>query len=283
MHDLQAVQGSEPDEALEFDQQRQRAPKRPRTSRPLPTDRLKFPMQVAALKAIAVASNYGERGVSADDLAPRIGVSAATAGLNNAFFLEAGVIVRERKGHYLPTDATSEFARRSTFNETEAAALLADAFKETWYFREVAQQLGMGPTSHEQMTQVLAHAAGASKAHETQLTNVLLWLEYVGLILLFDGKVQLGQRDIQDLGRTPPPLPETPEPAPEPAPSPGPAESERPTTTRRQKAPTETVLSLSFDFAVTAEELSGLSADQITALFEAVGKVAAIKATTHKT
>jgi hypothetical protein len=255
--------------------QRQRAPKRPRTSRPLPTDRLKFEMQVSALKAIAVASNYGERGVSGEDIAPRIGVSPASAALNNIFFLEAGLIVRERKGHYLPTEATCEFARKSTFNETEAAALLAASFKDTWYYREVAQQLAMGPTTHEQMTRVLAHAAGASKDHETQLTNVLQWLEFVGLILLFDGQVQLGQRDLQDFGKASPVEPEkvandTPDPP----------TGERTTKqAEHRQAPADAVLSLSFAFALTADDLRGLTPEQITSLFDAVGKVAAIKAT----
>lgn len=259
-----------------------RAAPRPRSQRPLPTNRLKFDVQVAALKAIAVASNYGERAVSAEDIAPRMGVVAATAGLNNAFFTAAGLIVRERKGYYKPIAATSEFARKSTFNETQAAALLGPAMQESWYFREIAQQLQMGTTTHKKMIEVLAHVAGASRDHETQLTSVLLWLEYVGLVINTNGYVQLGQRDLQELYKplTPDPEEDTEDDGDGPV---DPAGTEgKTTTTKRRRSDVhdeETVLSLTFDLALTGDDLRGLSAEQIVALFEAVGKVAAIKAT----
>jgi hypothetical protein len=98
---------------------------------PLPTDRLKFDGQKAALKAIAVASNNGQRGVTADEMAPRMGVAAATAGLNNAFFVEAGLIERERKGVYKPKEPTLEYSRKAGFNETVSAQMRAPSSLRT--------------------------------------------------------------------------------------------------------------------------------------------------------
>ena len=121
-----------------------------------------------------------------------MGVTPATAGLNNAFFIEAGFIVRERKGFYKPTAAAIEYVRTLGFNETQAAAKLKEALRQSWYYGEVKQQLAMGPTTHKQMIEVLAHAAGASVDYTPQLGSVLAWLEYVGLILNTNGYVQLG-------------------------------------------------------------------------------------------
>jgi hypothetical protein len=257
-----------------------KAERRLRAAKPLPTNRMKMATQVDALKAITIASQYGERGVSALDIAPRLGLSPATAGLNNAFFLEVGLLVRERKGHYKPTEASINFTRKASFNEAQAAKILAPSFRDSWYYHEVAQQLGMGPATTKRMVEVLAHAAGATSDHTSQLESVLLWLEYVGLVVIADGHVQLGQHDLQDLEVPANELAAPDEPA-EPKRA-QPAASERKGTTIKAQrengaAQAETVLSLNFDLALTADDLRKLTAEQITALFEAVGKVAAIK------
>jgi hypothetical protein len=260
---------------------RNRAAQRPRTSRPLPTDRLKFAIQPAALKAIAVASNYGERAVGGEDIAAKLGVSANTAALNNAFFADVGLIVRESKGLYKPVEAASEFARRATFNETEAATHLRTLFSDYWAFQDVKQQLLLGPATQKQMIQVLAHTAGASKDHETQLLNILLWLEFVGLIVIADGHIQLGQHDLQDLQdpNLKPPVPPVDPPLVAPGGEHGAAgKGEGSTKDRRQEAPGNPILTVNFDLALSAEDLSALSGEQITALFEGAGKIAAVKA-----
>src|SRR5437762_638271 len=88
-----------------------RARPRARASKALPTDRLKFEAQVKALSAIVLQSRNGQEAVGADDIAPRIGVVPATAGLNNAFFMEAGLVERESKGRYKPTPPAIEYQR----------------------------------------------------------------------------------------------------------------------------------------------------------------------------
>src|SRR4051812_31015535 len=150
-----------------------KAPAQPRPDKALPTDRLKFGQQVNALKAIAVASNNGAKAVGSDDIAPRIGVVAATAGLNNQFFMESGLITRESKGRYKPTKSVEAFARKHTFDAKGAGRELGPTLSETWYFQAVRQQLQMGTTSTQTMIRVLADAAGAVKAHEAKLASLL--------------------------------------------------------------------------------------------------------------
>ena len=286
------------DESTETPRTRHRAPQRPRPNKPLPSDRMKFDTAQLALKAIVLDSNNGTKSVGAQEMSKRLALSAATAGLNNAFFTEAGFIVREGKGRWKPTAIATEFARTHSFDAARAGQSLTESLRRSWYFREVRQQLAMGPTTVSQMIEVLAHAAGATADHRPQLRLVLDWLEYARLIDTKSGTVTLtGAADQQT------PSADLSDPA-DPA-------SQRPTTESPQRGAVDTidevgkpelaesrpevartadearrpperrgvpVLAFSFDFSLSAADLAVLSPDQIRAVYEAVGRVAAIKA-----
>ncbi len=259
-------------------------PVRERRIRPklaLPTDRMKKDTAVQALKAVVTGSRGGERGVSADEIAPRIGISAATAGLNNAFFAQAGWIEKVGRGAYKPTEAAINFVQKLGFNETEAATRLAVTMKDAWYFTELAAELKTGPMPMATAVNILAQASGAGAEYTQQLESVVDWLEYVGLVVVTDGNLQLGQRDIQDLQQTPT---GNGGGSGDPAASEGAGSTtEVHQGTGKVKRSEATILTLSFDFAVTAADLNDLDPEQIRAIFDAVGKVAAIKASREKT
>jgi len=257
-----------------------RARSRPRAGRPLPTDRLKFDAQVDALKAIATASGYGKESVSAEDIAPYLGIATATAGLNNAFFLDSGLIVRESKGRYKPTEAVNTFARDHGFNPQRAAHGLADTLSRTWYFQTVLRRLDMGKTTRNAMIEALARAAGASSDHQVQLSALLSWLEFAGLISTDNGDVRVLKGAPVDTSPETAETPETPEKE-HAGDTPDHSTGESATAKedgQRERQP-ESILSFSFDFSLTASDLQELSPEQIQAVFEAVGKVMAIKRT----
>jgi hypothetical protein len=251
----------------------------------LPTDRMKKETGIQALRATVTGSRGGERGVGADDIGARIGISAATAGLNNAFFAEAGWIEKVGRGEYKPTQAAIDFVQKLGFNETEAATRLGTTMRQSWYFTELVPELQTGPVPMAMAVNILANASGAGAEYTQQLESVVDWLEYVGLVIVTDGYLQLGQRDIQDLQTDPG------------APGAGggddggekgnvtdPAASEGAGTTTKtprgggggQNAPV--LLRLDFELSVTADDLARLAPEQITALFQAAGEVASIKA-----
>jgi hypothetical protein len=259
-----------------------RPPAHARPTKALPTDRLKWDQQVNALKAIAVASNNGEKAVGADDIAPRLGIVPATAGLNNQFFMESGLIDRERKGLYKPTAEVNKFAQKHTFDPAGAGRELAGILRQTWYFQAVQTQLKMGTTTRDTMIRVLADAAGAVKAHEIKLASLLAWLEFAGLISTEGGTVEI----TADAPKGEAPDTETPGAGEgnEDGKPPADPEGKRTTESGGHQDPdpppkAEPVLSFSFDFGLTAADLKELSPEQIQAVFEAVGKVAAVKAT----
>ena len=253
----------------------------PRPSKALPTDRMKLEVQKKALSAIAILSEYGKRGISGADMAPRLEVAATTAGLNNSFFAQSKLIERTGKGRFKSTDAANEFARRFSFNQEEAGLCLKEPLSKTWYFKTVSQQIsGFGPTPKEKLIELLAYDAETTKDYRVHLGTLLSWLEYAGLIKLEDGKYQLtanapepgtdrGSADVKEEPKepekeTPPATPEGATSAPD---------------SGGQSQPANAILGFNFDFTLTGDQLAKLSPEQITALFKAVGDVMAIKAT----
>jgi hypothetical protein len=257
-----------------------RAPSRARTSRALPTDRLKFGMQVRALEVYGRDGATGNA-VNSETVGTRLGIAATTAGLNNAFFVEAGFIVKAGKGLYKPVPDTIAFARNFSFRQPDAAHALAGPLSRSWYFVEVCKQAEYGPQSRQQMIQVLGAAAGAGADREPQLSHILDWLQYAGLIDNDGGTITVTAKGASlhkinaQTGVTPPADPEgatattgqgdADPPAGENPPPPPPPQEERP------------VLSAAHSLSITPSELEKLSPEQIKALFEGFAQIAAIK------
>lgn len=258
----------------------QRAPAKARPTEPVPTDRMKFDTQVKALLTACTASRDGAEWVTADDMAALMDISVATAPLNNAFFVSVNLLEKRGKGEYRPTDITVKFKQKWTFDKKAAPGLLAPAFTDSWFFDAVQQRLALGDVTVDDMIQTLAFKANSDRNYATQFGFCLEWLEYVGLITMENGQVRLtadtpaldtagpdsGAVDGQPTGDL--------EKAP-------PADAQDTTAQlpqRRHEDGPPPIVSMSIDITVTAEDLAKLSPEQINALFDGVGKVAAVKA-----
>lgn len=252
---------------------------RPRPKYALPTDRMKFDAQKEALSVISIVSDYGKRGVSSADMAARMNMAPTTAGLNNTFFFESGLVERAGKGRYKSTEAANKFAQKYSFNPDEAGAALRERLSTTWYFEIVNQQIGgFGPTPKEKLIELLAYEAETTKDYRVQLGSLLAWLEYAGLVELNDGQYKLAPDAPQHVEKA-----EVEPKQEKPAPTPAPAGSTTPRASSGQaEQSAETILGFNFDFALTGEQLAKLSPAQITALFQAVGEVMALKAEAEK-
>jgi hypothetical protein len=195
--------------------------------------------------------------------------------------LESGLIKRESKGKYLPVEAANSFARTYSFNKNGAGAELREVLANSWYFKEVQRQLaGMGPATKETLIELLAHRAGASKEHESQLGSLLSWLKYAQLIVL-DGSLYKLATDVPEVkgderdeeGST-----EKVEKPDGESPVPNPERPTKQTGIQGDTGSAPPVLAFNFDLSLRAADLKELSPEQIEAVFEAVGKVMAIKA-----
>lgn len=244
-----------------------------RPKKALPTDRMKFDVQKKALNAIGILSD-GEEAITPADMAATLDLAPSSGGLNNAFFLECGLVTRAGKGRYKSTPAANDFARRFSFDPEEAGLALREPLSTTWFYETVTQHIrGFGPTPKEKLIELLAYKAETTKDYRVQLGTLLSWLEYAQVIEEEEGRYKL----TDDATAVPPSAegeaaePESDEPSPNP---------EGATSASRTSSdqPVETILGFSFDFALTGDELAKLSPEQITALFKAVGEVMAIQA-----
>jgi hypothetical protein len=241
----------------------------PRPAKALPTDRLKFDAQVDALRAFVIESNNGQRAVTSADIAPHIGVVEATASLNNAFFMEAGLISREKKGSYKPTKPTIDYAQNLGFDPDAAKATLGTQLSTTWFYEAVK---AMGNSETEKVVGVLANKAGAMVVHRPKLDALLEWLEYTGLIKLIGNKVILGDAPAAPAEPVEPVVTPTGQPPSQAWARPDPSDGARPTKDG------SVVLEFNFSCSLTATDLAELDPEQITALYSAVGGVMAAQA-----
>ncbi len=252
-----------------------RAPARNRPTRALPSDRTKLHVQLQGLCAFVVESERGKVAVTPEEASTRYHVTGHTTGLMTGFFVEAGFLTKEGRGRYKPTEAAIAYQQKHSFKAENAEHVLAPALRESWYFQEVKKQLEMGETTEAQMVEVLAAAAGTDSSRVWQLRMILDWLMITGLITLHDGGVQLADGAADQPESDPEAEAEAkPEQHDE---SPAGPKVQKPTTPKGPKAPDQ-ILGFSFDFTLTADDVKQLSAEQIEALFAAVGKLMAIKA-----
>lgn len=263
---------------------------RSRPSKSLPSDRMKFEVQVRVLQTFARLS-VGGRVISPESLSDALNneVSKYTAPLSHGFFVESGWLTKAGRGEYAATDALTAYNRRSGTGADDPIAPLRMTAKGSWYWRSVEPLLQHGGANVSEVMVALMNEATVGEAHKPQVRMLLEWLRFLGLISLNGDKVMLtsaigeASADAANLDSEQP----LSEPEPEPEPehdsepvspgrplAPARAEVSRPTTS--QPGGPRPMLTFDFSVAVTADDLAQLDPDQIRALFEAVGTVAAI-------
>lgn len=259
---------------------RTRSAQRSRPKRGLPTDRLKFDVQLGLLHSYGRQSGPSKRDVAVKHVAESVGISESSAGLSNRFFHEAGWLTKRGKGVYAASDDLAEYMlRRGPSGDNEKAALrfLRSPIQQSWYWRSVSPLLSNGEALKREAIIALSLEAEASAAHQPQVENVLAWLEFVGVIEIDGDLIRYAAVD-----GTPPikeDLPDPPEgdgaPADKPADKPARNQVQEPTKDQGGEA-RPPILSFNVAVNVTADDLAKLSPEQIKELFAAVGTVHAL-------
>lgn len=174
---------------------------RPRAEMPLPTDRLKFDNQVAVLRAVAATSGNNRRGSTALAMSAAIGLNAGTGGLNSRFFRSAHWFEAVGRGEYTASAGTLAYHQHITIDpdaQYEATAKMRDEVRSSWFWTTLEPMLASGHPINEKLAVLeLAKAAGAS-SHTDQLVTILLWLEWVGLIVREEGQIKLRPEEHAD-------------------------------------------------------------------------------------
>jgi hypothetical protein len=263
-----------------------KAAPRHRAAQPLPTERLRFEMQLSILTAFARLSGRNAVPIATPAVAQSVSISPATAGLSNMFFVASGWLQSKGK-QYAATPALVDYYNRNSMGFADAVTNLARAARQSWYASALLPRLESGPLTVTDVTYILIDAAGASPAHRQQIDMLIEWLRFLGLIAVEDDSVTAvgaaqpageGQPagDRQPAGTRPP--------APDQQKAP---DSEVPQPTKKKDSsgtdgggsPQPPIVAFDVSVKVTAEDLRGLQPDQIKALFEAIGTVMSLKGT----
>jgi hypothetical protein len=240
----------------------------------LPTDRIKMERQYEILATIGRLSGP-RNSIDAESLARAVGGSIAptTVMLSNRYFAAAGWITIPAKGQYAATDALGEYTRRLATDTPDRAALeLHDPARRSWFWQVLEPLFTDGKARVSDAETMLMRAAEASSGHLPMIRNLITWLEHIGMITVDDQFIAV--KDSAAVTASNADREQVPERTEVPAET-G-AESKEPTAQAGERSPAP-VIALSFEVKITVDDLARLSADQITALFAAVGTVAAVK------
>ncbi len=243
-----------------------------RPSRPLPTDRIKFPRQLDALRAFAVASGPQTRPVSLQEVAPLISMTPNTVSLATTFFVDAGLLTRTETGRFLPTPVTQDFARAYDWNKDTAAHKLAPALAETWFAEELLKWINVrGSISEKDAAETLAGSVSASPHYKAQIRLLIDFLEAAGLVDKDGQSIRQSRREVRDAA----PLSEAAVTPPSAAQS-EPEIRRHVVATSASQSP-EGVVAFSVAIRVDMTELATWSPDRIGAFFAGLAKVIAAK------
>jgi hypothetical protein len=239
---------------------------------------MKMDRQVAVLGALGRLSGPRKEPVSGDQLSRAVGgVIAATAILSNRFFADAGWIVSSGRGLYAATDELVEYTRRlATGTPERAAEVLRAPARQSWFWQLLEPHLAHGRLPVTDAVILLMREAGAMDHHMTMISNLIAWLEYIGLITVRDNFIAAGGDGSGEGAASAGPPAEPQRPADPQAPAGTGARGEGPTV-RDEELPPATLIAFGLDVRLTVADLAVLTPEQIKAFFEAVGTLAAAR------
>jgi len=229
--------------------------------------------------AIGRLSGAPKDPVNADTLARAVGggIVPTTVILSNRFFEDAGWITTPAKGQYAATDALVAYTRRLATDTPERAALeLHGPVRQSWFWQVLESHSIDGRVRVSDAENMLMTAAEAGPGHLPMIRNLIVWLEHIGMITVNDQFISVKDGTAAAAADASPAQgPAAPE-KPAGTPAQTGAESAKPTDKAGEPSPA-TVIALSFEIKITADDLARLTPEQIAALFAAVGTVAAVK------
>lgn len=274
------------------------APRREPRARPkksLPTDRMKWDIQLRVLQTFGRLSGASKRVVSPERLSEALNneVSHYTVNLSHAFFVDCGWLEKRGRGEYAAADPLVSYTNRLSVdpdNPESALSALRPSVRNAWFWRAIEGQIAGGAPIAEVIVTLMTEAE-VGQEHRPQLHNIIGWLRYIRLVNV-DHRGVVTKVD----GAAPAPTVNDPEPDPNPeaeqkpeaeqepkktalaATSPAkPADTKGEVSTNQTPPAAAPVVSFGVSVTVTADDLSRLSQEQIKSLFEGIAAVAAIK------
>jgi len=155
--------------------------KSPRPKKFLPTDRIGFPKQLEILRAYGVLYDSKHAPVAIVEAGGAAGLKESSAALPNAFFQEAGFLIKGAGG-FMPAEEVISYARTHSWDEATAGHKLRPLVEAAWFGQTLLPQLKMGPKDEGQAIAILAEAVAAAPEYKPQLKTLLDYLLVAGSV-----------------------------------------------------------------------------------------------------
>lgn len=149
----------------------------------LPSDRLGFDKQVAALRAFVVAHNATGKPVTNDEAGKIAEMAAATIVVTNPFFCDVGLLQRQKDTDgFMPSADAIAYVQAYEWDPEKAREKLRPAFENTWFAKTLVPLLKFRSYDTVEALAVLAEKCAASKEYQPRLVPLIDYLVFAGII-----------------------------------------------------------------------------------------------------
>jgi hypothetical protein len=168
----------------------EQAPKPPKPTRVLPSERASFFKQLDVLRAYAAASNGGAKSCLLAEVADVVKTHANTISNLNPFYTATGLIQRDGAG-FKPNEDVVAFYRAHEWAADTAAHKLAPTLRTQWFFDALAPHLSFGPIDEEKALGILADASGAAVEYKQNVKLIVEYLVAANIVQRDGGQIKL--------------------------------------------------------------------------------------------
>lgn len=257
-----------------------RVPTQPRNrlKQTLPTDRLSIGKQLDILRAYGTAFESSKAPVTNEAVGELVELAPTTVSLSNAFLVDVGLIQRADNG-FTPSPEVLSFCHAHTWDDEMASHKLAPQLIKSWFAQALIPKLKFRTLRSDEALRILAEVSSADKDYTAQLLMLLAFLEVTGIVTVENGDIRL-KRDGGESEIVIPPIGVS-----KPAPT-ADQVAEIPFRNIQQPSASSGISAGGINFEIKVNvnmaEISGWSADRITAFFSGVAQVLAAKSTVDK-
>jgi hypothetical protein len=167
--------------------------KRTPPTKTLPSDRLAFEKQLAALRAFAVVYEAnGNKPVSNEDAGKIINMSGNTVVVTNGFFSDTRLLLRSKDSTALiPSPETLAYYKAFEWDQKTAGEKLRPVFEKGWFADALVPRLKFRPYEEGEALTVLAEACSAAKEYEPRLRVLLEYMVFAGVVTRDGSQIKL--------------------------------------------------------------------------------------------
>lgn len=167
--------------------------KRVPPTKTLPSDRLAFEKQVAALRAFAVVFEAnGNKPVSNDEAGKIINMSGNTVVVTNGFFTDVKLLLRQKDSPALiPAPETLAYYKAFEWDAKTAGEKLKPVLERCWFAEVLVPRLKFRAYDEQEVLTVLAEACAASKEYEPRLQVLLEYMVFAGVVARDGSQIKL--------------------------------------------------------------------------------------------